>query len=116
MRGNLLRDFVAFEYVLKCFDFETEFVSDVDEHQNLTDDIAVSMNVAFAFKHFNEWFQLQVSPRWNQILLTFCNCCLVFIPRLFVIASAAECLAYRFLNSHSGVWVTTSDAGLVRCA
>src|SRR5262249_32356989 len=107
---------VTLQNVLERLNLESELIRDIEKHQNLAGDVAMSMNVALSFEHFDQRFQLQISLRWNQILLTLCDGSLVFIPRLFVVASAAECITNGLLNTHTRVWITTCDPRLIRSA
>ena len=63
MLRDLFGNFVAFEHVLKSFDLKTEFIRDVDEHHNFIGAITMRVNVAFAFEHFDQRIELQVTPR-----------------------------------------------------
>ena len=44
------------------------------------------MNVAFTFKYFDEWFELQVASWRDQILFAFSDGGSILIPTFFVIA------------------------------
>src|SRR5215471_8864746 len=114
MSSDLFGDFVALQYVLEGFDLETKLVGDSDQHQNLAGDVAVSVNITLTFEHFHQWFELQVASWWDQVLLSFCNCGVIFVPSFFVIPRFRECFANRFFNAHSGVWITTSNTWQIR--
>src|SRR5262245_21141386 len=114
MSRDFLCYLVTLQYVLECLDLESELIRNIEKHQDLARYVTVSMNVALAFEHFDERFQLQISPRWNQIFLTLCHGSLVFVPGLFVVASAAECVTNGFFNTHARIWVTTCDSRLIR--
>ena len=69
VRGDLFRDLVALEHVLESLDLETKLIGEIDQHQDLARDVAVRVNVAFAFEDLDERLELKISPRRNQIFL-----------------------------------------------
>src|SRR5215204_4966993 len=117
MCRNLFRDLVTLEHVLEGLDLETKLISKIDQHQDLARDVAVRVNVAFAFEDLDERLELQISSWRNQVLvLVLSGTRAILIPRLFVIARACKCIANHFFNTHARVWITTSDARLVGSA
>src|SRR6185369_1243300 len=100
---NLFRNLVTLEHVLESFDLETKLIREIDQHQDLTGDVAVRVNVAFAFENLHEWLQLQISSRGDQVLV-FAGRRTILIPRALVITRARERVANHFFDAHARVW------------
>src|SRR3982750_1492721 len=99
MCRDLLCDFVTLEHVLKSLDLETKLFSDIHQHQDLAGDVAVRVNVAFAFEDFDKWLELKIAARRNQVLIVL-RLRAILIPRALVIARAREGVANYFFNTH----------------
>src|ERR1043166_9411415 len=115
VRRDLLRDLVTFEHVLKSSDLETKLVSQIEEHQDLAGDVAMRVNVTFAFEHFDKRFELQIASRRHQVLV-FRRLRAILVPLAFVITRANERVANRFFHAHACVWIAPLNAGKIRCA
>src|SRR6476659_1106749 len=113
VRGDLFRDLVAFERVLERPDLKTKLVREIDQHQDLADDVAVSVHVTLAFEHFDERLELQIASRRYEVLV-FANVGAILVPRALVIARADERVANRLFDAHTRVWIAALDAGHVR--
>src|SRR5258707_5363034 len=72
------------------------------------------MAIPFAFKHFNERFELQITARWYQVLFAFCSSRAILIPGFFVIAGTREGVANYLFNPHSRVRIPSRDTRKVR--
>src|SRR5438552_11388848 len=99
--GNLFRDFITFEHVLKGPDFEAKLIRNIDEHQNLIRAITVRVHVALAFQNLDQRFELQVATRRHLVFFASLNRGVVFVPGFLVIAGAHESVADRFFDAHT---------------
>ena len=57
--GDFVGDFVAFQDVLEGADLEAEFLGHAQQHQDFVFAIAMRMDVALAFEHFDERIEPQ---------------------------------------------------------
>src|SRR6185369_2816744 len=106
---------VTLEHVLERLDLETKLIRDIDQHQDLTRDVAVRVDVAFAFEDLDERLKLQIAARRHHALV-FLHRFAILVPRPLVIARARERVANRFLNAHARIWITSRGARNVRTA
>src|SRR6267142_1727032 len=72
------------------------------------------MNIPSAFEHFNERFELQITPRRYEVLFAFSNSRAILIPRFFVIAGTRESVANYLFNPHACVRIPSRDTRKVR--
>src|SRR6266850_17142 len=113
MPRDLLCYFVALQHMLERSHLKTKFIREVDEHHYLIRAVTVGVDIAFAFENFYQRLELQIAPRWNQILFTTRSGSTILVPAFLVIARACEGVSNYFLDSHARVWIATLHAGKV---
>src|SRR5438477_1137059 len=59
------------------------------------------MNIALAFKNFDQRLQSQVAAWWDEIFFAGGNALVVNVPGIFVITGFGECAPNRLFNAHS---------------
>src|SRR5687768_8365744 len=101
MLRNLFGHLVTFERVLKSSDLKTKVICDTYQHQDLIGTVAVGMDETFAFEDFNQWLELQIAPRRNQVFFAPSHSRPVVIPVLLVITSTRESVTNHFFNAHA---------------
>src|SRR5207302_199693 len=99
--GQFIGNFVSFENVLESADFEAELFRNAEEHQDFILAVAVRVNVALAFQHFDKRLEAQIAARRNEIFFTGGEALVVVLPRFLVVAGFAKCAANGLFDAQA---------------
>ena len=89
-----LGDFVGFESVLECADFEIEIFGDAAEHEDLVLAVGVGVDKAISGEDLGEGNEFEVLAAFDCFHTSVC-----------VFAGFGEAVAHDGFDAHAGLWV-----------
>src|SRR5579863_6084324 len=108
--GDFVGNFVTFQDVLEGADFEAEFLSHAQQHQDFVFAVAMRMYVALTFENFDKRLEAQIAARGHQVLAAGCYALVVGVPGRFVVARFGESAANGFFHAHAGGGIAHGSA------
>ena len=109
MRSHFIRNFVTFEDVLECCDFELEVIRNTNHRQDFISLVRVAVNQPFAFQNFSDGFKLIIRCDGRSVS-TLCQ-----LLGLTIIMCALKTATYNPLNTHSCCWIAALSTAVRAC-